>query len=115
MHADKQRQRGFNQAELLARSFCQVTGLPLLAQGLVRNRTTEAQFHLSRSDREQNLANAFQIGKDLLHRPPGCSVLLLDDIYTTGATARAAAQALHQRQISVYGMVAVAKAEKFLA
>ncbi|GAB4381611.1 MAG: ComF family protein [Elainellaceae cyanobacterium] len=114
MHSDKQRQRGFNQAELLARSFCQVAGLPMLAHGLVRSRTTEAQFHLSRAAREQNLANAFQVGKDLLHRSRNCSILLLDDIYTTGATATAAVQALQQRQLSVYGIAAVAKAEKIV-
>lgn len=109
MHLDKQRQRGFNQAELIAKAFCHRTGLPLRSRGLVRSRLTEAQFGLSATAREQNLSGAFQLGADFGNRHPQKAVLLLDDIFTTGATARAAAQTLRQHQISVYGMVVVAK------
>lgn len=109
IHPDKRQQRGFNQAELLAKVFCQRIGLPLSAQGLIRSRATEAQFGLSAADREQNLSGAFQVGQDFLTRHPQRAVLLLDDIYTTGATARAAAQILRRHQISVYGMVVIAK------
>ncbi|MBC6474997.1 MAG: hypothetical protein GDA48_21150 [Hormoscilla sp. GM102CHS1] len=48
LHADKRLARGFNQAELLAESFCQYTGLPLNRQGLERVRATEALFGLVR-------------------------------------------------------------------
>ncbi|MBW4620391.1 MAG: ComF family protein [Cyanosarcina radialis HA8281-LM2] len=103
LHGSKLQQRGYNQAELLARSFCNFTGLRLQSKGLQRVRSTEAQFGLSIAQREQNLANAFKID-----RPPGSPVLLLDDIYTTGATARSAAQILQQSGILVYGLVAIA-------
>jgi ComF family protein len=109
MHIEKQRQRGFNQAERLANAFCQRTGLMLCANGLIRCRSTEAQFGLSASARLENLANAFEVGAALLHPPRPTAVLLLDDIYTTGATARAAAAALRQQRISVYGIVVIAK------
>lgn len=109
MHSAKQRERGFNQAELIARSFCERTGLPLQSQGLVRVRTTEAQFGLSPEARTQNLSGAFQVSAGLKRQPAG-TILLIDDIYTTGATAQAAVQALQQCQISVYGVGAVAKA-----
>jgi ComF family protein len=108
MHTAKQRQRGFNQAELIARSFCQRTRLPLQPHSLIRVRSTEAQFNLSPAEREHNLANAFEVNRQWRDRPAK-SVLLIDDIYTTGATARAAAIALQQQQVSVYGLVAVAK------
>lgn len=111
IHPDKRQQRGFNQAELLAKTFCQRTGLPMNAQGLVRGRITEAQFGLSATDREQNLSGAFQVGEVFLNRNPQKAVLLLDDIYTTGATARAAAQALRRHRISVYGMAVIAKTQ----
>jgi ComF family protein len=110
MHPDKQRQRGFNQAALLAQAFCRQTGLPLKQRGLSRSRSTEAQFGLSATAREQNLAGAFELGTDFLHQPPKTAVLLLDDIYTTGATTRAAADILRRHQISVYGVITVAKA-----
>jgi ComF family protein len=110
LHATKLSDRGFNQAELIARSFCQVTGLKLRSQGLERTRHTLRQFELSGKEREQNLAGAFQLGSDFIHHRPLRPVLILDDIYTTGATARSAAQTLHQAGIEVYGVVAIAAA-----
>ena len=110
MHAAKQQQRGYNQAELLAQSFCEVTGLPLQLQGLQRVRATEAQFNLSVAAREQNLTDAFSLGKGLRQHRASDAVLLLDDIYTTGATARAAMHTLRQQGIAVYGLAAVAQA-----
>ncbi len=108
LHASKQRQRGYNQAELLAESFCQVTGLPLQRHGLERVRETEAQFTLKAAEREKNLQSAFAVGKRLQKSRSAASVLLLDDIYTTGATARAAADVLRRQGIRVYGLVAIA-------
>lgn len=109
LHPDKLQQRGYNQAALLAQAFCDRTGLPLQAQGLTRVRSTEAQFGLSEAARNQNLADAFAIAPHW-HRQKPASVLLLDDIYTTGATARSAAQTLRSHGIRVLGMVAIAQA-----
>jgi len=113
MHPAKQKERGFNQAELLAEAFCQVTRLPLERRGLVRVRATAAQFGLSELARSENLKGAIQLHPALLQRkrPPHSMrpVILLDDIYTTGATVRAAAQALQQQGIPVWGVVAIAK------
>lgn len=107
LHASKLKQRGFNQAELLARRFCTYTGLTCCPQGLQRVRATEAQFGLSPAARSQNVADAFAIGPDLRGKV-GRLVLLLDDIYTTGATARAATLTLRQAGITVVGIVALA-------
>jgi ComF family protein len=109
MYPDKKRQRGFNQAELLAASFCELTRLPLEPLGLERVRATEAQFKLSSRKREENLADAFTPGSALLRRPPVHPILLLDDIYTTGATIRSAIQTLRQRGIRVHGVVVLAR------
>jgi ComF family protein len=110
MHPDKQKQRGFNQAELLAEHFCEQTRLPLQAKGLERSRETTAQFQLSAGDRERNLADAFSLGAAFHKRPPTKAVLLLDDIYTTGATARSAAQTLRRHGIRVQGLIVLARA-----
>ncbi|GAB4131614.1 MAG: ComF family protein [Cyanobacteria bacterium J069] len=107
MHADKQKQRGFNQAELLARAFCQITRLPLECRGLVRVRATVPQFGLSVEERSQNVSGAFQVGR-AFRRPPRRPVLLIDDVYTTGATARNAAACLAAQGIHVHGLVALA-------
>lgn len=108
LHANKLQQRGYNQAELLAQSFCDFTRLPLCGDGLERVRATEAQFGLTASKREENLAEAFRVSKKFQLRRQTTPVLLLDDIFTTGATARAAAQTLQQAGIPVYGLVAIA-------
>nr|WP_290226719.1 ComF family protein [Trichocoleus desertorum] len=111
LHADKLKQRGYNQAELLAQSFCDHTGLPLQRQGLVRLRATEAQFGLSQAARAENLAAAFALNPSVWRSQPQRSVLLLDDIYTTGATVQSAAQLLRSHGITVCGVVAIAQAQ----
>lgn len=113
MYLEKQKQRGFNQAELLAQSFCRITGYELRSQALIRVKETKAQFSLSVQEREINLQAAFKLGRegqDLKHlkRP----VLLLDDIYTTGATARAAKEILQRSGFNVAGIVALATTKK---
>jgi ComF family protein len=108
MHASKQKQRGYNQAALIAQSFCQTTGLKLKLNGLMRVRETQAQFGLSVSDREKNLAEAFAIGADFPKIHQNASILLVDDIYTTGATAKSAVQTLRKSGITVLGLAAVA-------
>ena len=111
LHADKLQQRGYNQAELLAQSFCDRTGLPLLRQGLIRVRATEAQFGLSQVARAQNLAAAFDLNPSVWRSQRQRSVLLLDDIYTTGSTVQSAAQTLRSHGIKVCGVVAIAQAQ----
>ncbi len=107
MHPHKRRERGFDQAELLAQYFCQVTGFPLAKRGLQRVRQTQALFGLSPEERQQEVAKAFDVGAGF--RPsPSDMVLLLDDIYTTGATAKAAVNALKRRGVRVSGVVAMA-------
>ena len=110
MHGEKQRQRGYNQAALIAQSFCQLTGHSMQVDGLERVRSTEAQFSLSAAQRQQNLFQAFKIGRAFQKEKPKHPVLLLDDIYTTGATIQATTQILHQQGIRVRGVVTVAKA-----
>ncbi len=112
MYSQKQKERGFNQAELIGQSFCQYTGLKLQPQGLIRIRETKAQFGLGGAEREQNLQNAFRVGKSLQNRRNQSPILLIDDIYTTGATARNAASVLRKQGISVLGIVAVASTMK---
>ena len=89
----KQRQRGYNQAELLADAA--VAALRRLDPGwkllrmdgvLTRRRDTESQFALTPRGRRRNLDGAFAVDASRLRA--GCEVLLIDDIFTSGATAR---------------------------
>jgi ComF family protein len=107
MHPNKLKQRGFNQAALIAKSFCDTTGYKYQPNGLQRIRETEAQFSLSLTQREKNLQAAFQLGRDF-RKSPQVPILLIDDIYTTGATAKSASTTLQQHQIQVLGLAAAA-------
>ncbi len=114
LHPEKLQKRGFNQAELLAKRFCQLTGCSLKANGLQRSRETEALFSLSKAQREQTLAEAFEVGKDF-SRGAKSPVILFDDIYTSGATVRSAMQTLRRKGIRVQGAIVLAKTSRTLS
>lgn len=112
LHAERQKSRGYNQAELIAQAFCQVSGLPLLGDGLARTQATLPQHQLSLSARQQNLTQAFEVGPSLRQvlRQRSAAVLLIDDIYTTGTTAQSAALTLARAGMPVVGMMTLARA-----
>lgn len=112
MNPKKRQKRGFDQAELIARSFCQWTGLPLKTQGLTRTKETQALFELNPQERKEMLQNAFSIGKDFQKCPPKAPVLLVDDIYTTGATVKEAIQTLQTQNIQVGGVAVAATPQR---
>lgn len=119
LHASRQQARGYNQAELIAQAFCTVTGLPLLAQGLARIQATLPQHQLSLADRQHNLSAAFSVGTSLQQKirlsqrqkQAMPSVLLIDDIYTTGATVQSAATTLAKSGVAVRGVLVLARAK----
>lgn len=111
MHPEKQKKRGFNQAALIAQSFCRTTGLKLKLNGLQRVKATEALFGLSPTERKETLTQAFSIGKDF-RKPPNVPVVLVDDIYTTGTTVKSAMETLSKNEIVVSSVAAVAVPSK---
>ena len=91
IHRSRRRRRGFNQAELLAEVMGERLGIPVMPDALVRSKRTLPQKELSAAERLKNLSGAFLAGEI----PAGVrSVLLVDDIYTTGSTIEACARAL---------------------
>jgi ComF family protein len=108
LHQRKLKERGFNQAQLIARSFCQVTGYALQAQALARIRETDALFGLSPEERKTQLQDAFILDTSFKKRLSNSSVLLVDDIYTTGTTVAEVAKVLRQNKITLLGVAAIA-------
>lgn len=87
----KKAERGFNQAALIAEGFGVRAGLAWNDDILVRTRETKVMKALGAEERRENLRGAFEIRKRYLPALAGARVLLIDDIYTTGATADAIA------------------------
>ncbi len=92
LHPRRQRERGFNQAELLAGALARRCGRPLLAGALVRRKDTPSQTGLSATARRANMAGAFAVRRRAAVQAR--CIVLVDDVATTGATARACALAL---------------------
>lgn len=91
LHPARKRERGFNQAELLAELLSARTGLPML-DALERIRYTTTQTAFDRTERIENLRDAFRLRKNVDVR--GLRVLLIDDVLTTGSTLSECARVL---------------------
>ena len=92
LHPKRERQRGYNQSQLIAEGVSSVTGIPIGESFLVRTVNTATQTHKSKEDRWRNVKDIFTLrhGEAL----EGKSLLLIDDVLTTGATLEACALAL---------------------
>lgn len=91
VHAARRRKRGFNQAEVLAEVLGRELGIPVRPEFLTRTKRTEPQKDLTAAERLKNLSGAFSAGGTA---GEASSVLIVDDIYTTGSTMEACARAL---------------------
>lgn len=89
LHPERERERGFNQAALLAHALSRGAGVPV-QRLLVRGRATKKQHELDRAARLRNLAGAFRVADG--RRPP--VVIVVDDILTTSATMEVCAAAV---------------------
>jgi ComF family protein len=90
LHPRKLRQRTYNQSLLIARILAPALGLPLATSVLIRHRDTLPQQGQDAASRRKNLHNAFRATRPLA----GTRILLIDDVLTTGATARECSRSL---------------------
>ena len=93
LHPRRLRERGYNQAALLAQVLGQQIGRPVRKKAVERVRHTRSQMRLDAAERRSNVAGAFQC---LDSRINDCRILLIDDVCTTGATLDACAKALRE-------------------
>ncbi|MBL1209275.1 ComF family protein [Geminocystis sp. GBBB08] len=107
LHQDKLKTRGFNQAELIADGFCQVTGYKMKTNLLLRVKNTEAMFSLTPEERKKNINQAFSFGKDYEKVNKSENILIIDDIYTTGTTVNEARQLLTKGKLNTIGVATV--------
>ena len=104
--AKRLRERGYNQSELLARALAQQWRIPVLPDALVRTRETPTQTALTPETRLANVAGAFSAKRVR----SGMVWVLVDDVFTTGATLAEAARALEDRGATTVHAVSFARA-----
>ena len=110
LHASRARQRTYNQSEVIAVHLARKLRIPVL-HALQRTRATYTQARLERSQREQNVKGAFAVAGSVA----GLELLLLDDVYTSGATATEATYALIEagaKRVKVVTLARAANAQK---
>jgi ComF family protein len=108
MYALKKRRRGYNQAELIAARLAELLGIAYTPNLLIKTKSTDALSTKNRDERFLSLANVFTVQSEHAGKPSldannsGLSpienqnILLIDDVFTTGATADACAHALYE-------------------
>ena len=106
MHAAKRRRRGYNQAELLAEAVAKKIAIPFDAKLLAKRAEKETQSSLARAARAMNVRDVFEASD----RAEDRSILLIDDICTTGETFRACARELMGRGARRVAAISLAKA-----
>lgn len=92
LHTQRQRERGYNQAYIIATALSKRVGVPVDTQAVTRSRNTRSQVGLSREERKMNVHRAFQANSSALYNH---RVLIIDDVCTTGSTLISCAGAIH--------------------
>ncbi len=91
LHAERLHERGYNQSALLAARLSIAIGVPFQPRAVQRVKATRPQVGLNYSDRQTNVAGAFAADRAIVS---GQSIIVIDDVYTTGATLSVCAEAL---------------------
>lgn len=108
LHRLRLRQREFDQALALANRLGQEVGIPVWSETLIRHTHTRSQIGLSATKRRRNIRGAFRVQPG--RACEGRSLLLIDDVYTTGATAQECARTLRRAgaaRVDVYTVARV--------
>ena len=108
--ASRQRQRGYNQSECLARALAPLWGVPVWPAVLERARDTETQTRLSPEERARNVYRAFRATAAARTQLRGAHVVVVDDVVTTAATLNACAAALRDGGVRIVSYVTFGRA-----
>ncbi len=109
LHRARQRERRYNQSAELAHELGRLTGLTVVPDLVQRTRRTRQQVGLSGDGRQRNVAGAFAVHPGLIERHGGRPVVVVDDVYTTGATTKAVSRALQKAGVKQIDVISFAR------
>ena len=103
LHVKRERKRGFNQSEIIAKGISNISGIEVISNAVKRIKYTETQTTKSKEERKQNVSNIFTV--ELPKKLQNKHILILDDVITTGATCISCADTIFEtgvvKQISI--------------
>ncbi len=106
----RQRERGYNQSELLAQELSRLWNVPVWNDVVTRERATRTQTELTPGERLSNVAGAFRVRESAAGKLRGAHVMIVDDVVTTGATLGACASALFEAGTRIISYVTFGRA-----
>lgn len=109
LHRWRLLRRRYNQAGLIAQDLAKRAGVPYRPDILVRGRSTPSQGHLTRAQRFENVSGAFQVPEKLKGQLAGKHIVLVDDVFTTGATVEACAHVLKRAGAASVSVLTLAR------
>jgi ComF family protein len=110
LYPEKQKQRGYNQAERIAAGMAEVLDVPVLENAVGRTRQSASQTHKNRMERWQQMDGSFQVYPVSLR--PFRHLVLVDDVVTTGATLEACGNAIREKTDVALHVVTLAYADR---
>lgn len=113
VHRDKEKQRGFNQAAKMANHLGRRLHRRCIPDALIRQKQTAAQRSITGQERYSNMEGAFAVNPEYADRIKGSTVILLDDVYTSGATAHACGAVLRDAGAEKVHFIALATGNDF--
>lgn len=116
LHRWRLLRRRYNQAALMGRAMAKAMGKGFIADGMMRTRATPSQGHLKADERKKNVSKAFAVNPKRAGAITGKSIVLIDDVYTTGSTVRECAKILlasGAKEVFVLTLARVIKPERF--
>lgn len=108
LHRTKKRSRGFNQSELLASAISDQINIKHIPKLLKRTKFTDSQTKLSRSERQNNVAEAFKVNSK--YDVKGKNILVVDDVFTTGSTVNSISRLLREQDVGKIFIFTIARA-----
>ena len=113
LHRWRLLKRRYNQSSIIASALSKETAIPVLHEGLLRTRATQTQGHLNFEERRKNVKRAFVVNEKYENDIKGKSLVLIDDVYTTGATVKECAKALKKAGAKAVHILTLARVVRY--